>query len=194
MITSFHSAQPSKIVDYFYKANIVMQGPKLPPRTQRCSDTVVFHLMCDPSYKRIKIQEAADLYSIPDLLPVLSEYNFHLNLKFRNKEIHIDMIGRQRHTGQTSPLPFKQLECWNKVCLQTKAYFYPHDNLTPVTINASPPKGLWAHGHCNSAIYNMDLSEKWPKSGLKGEYFIELLQMVSKKILEHVVVDLCIIF
>lgn len=183
-VTSYHSAVPSNIVNYFYQASILLHDPTalFPLRTQKCSDTVAFHLSRDPCGKRMSIDQLSTLYQIPDLQSALKEYVYRVQSvpTAERKDIHIECIGGRRHASSGTgigegQLPFTHLEVWDKVRLQSTAYHHPHNLLSPVSLNAAHPAEPWSYGHYDSAIFNLDPSAKWPTSGLKGKTFLNII-------------------
>ena len=80
---------------------------------------------------------------------------------------HLDSFGGRCHI-YPGKLPVSRLHIWKKLRLQTTSYHFPHDKLAPYTINAAPPMAMWPHGLHDLAIFNTDLSKKWPQSGLHG--------------------------
>jgi hypothetical protein len=161
-------------VDYFYRASLLKRetNAPFPFRTYQNSSCTVYHLTRDPSFKRSTVDKVAELYHLSDLRPALADYLDRLLSDSNPPQLHIDTIGGRRRALENCRLPFIYLEVWKKLRLQSTAYHYPHSLLPPVTINATPPDHDWQFGHFDSAIVNLDPSEKWPKSGLKGARFL----------------------
>lgn len=191
---------PSRnIVDYFYQASELKrllqhgQDIPLPLRTNACSSHVTYHLGRDPSYKRLLVDEVADLYHIPDLRPALADYLQRVTTG--DEQGLLDVKGR-RLSQEDCDLPFDRLEVWKKVYLQSKAYHHPHAVLPAQSIKALPPSNS-SLGQFDNVIMNVDPTEEWPFSGLNGaSWSLTLLFQiqVNPTLLGHIVVDLQLIF
>ena len=175
--TSAYDTGTSRIPDYFHTADLVKKGLSglsrggeslRPPRTYQCAKNIVYHLNRDPAYTKKLIDEAAQLYNIPDLPAAIA--NFILRITRDPTCSHIDSIGGRRHIHRDSRLPVSHLQIWKKVRIQTIAFHHPHNKLSPYTINAAPPSSAWPYGQYDSAVFNTDPSKKWPQSGLLGKW------------------------
>ena len=168
--SSSHAGTP-KITDYFHRADLIKQGslnPSLrPPRTYQSTENIVYHLTRDPSYKKT-ITETADLFNLPDLSAAIGSFILHVSSDATSS--HIASVGGRRRIYH-DPLPVSRLQIWKNLRIQTTTYHYPHNKLAPYTINAAPPSTTWPHGQFDSAIFNIDPSQKWPQSGLIGKCF-----------------------
>ncbi len=130
---------------------------------------VAFHINRDPSFKQMSINETAVLFDIPDLHQALVDYLQRLS---KVNDGHIRVLGGRRSgTSKDIHLPFTHLQVWKKIRLQNKAYHFPHQAMPSRTVNACPPLGEWVHGHYDPIIVNLDPTNKWPHSGLKGAIF-----------------------
>jgi hypothetical protein len=138
-----------------------------PPQTYQCAENIVYHLACDPSDPRQTIAEVAQHYNIPDLAEAIGSYIMHIT----NDPTygHIDSVGGRCRTHRDD-LPVSHLQVWKKVWIQTTAYHHPHNKLVLNTINAAPPSAVWPYGQFNSVIFNIDPSQKWPQSSLRGKW------------------------
>jgi hypothetical protein len=160
---------PRKIFDYFYCASELKrslqydQDVPFPLRTFMCTSHVAVHLSRDPSYKRLPVDEVAQMYNIPDLRPALSDYL----QRIANEQGPLDVKGR-RLSQANCDLPFSHLEVWKKVYVQSKAFHYPHIVLPRQTINTSPPSRSSPLGQIDNVIMNIDSTKEWPFSGLSG--------------------------
>ena len=163
---------PSRnIADYFYRASELKQSLQhrqdipLPLRTIACSSHVAIHLSRDPSYKRLLVDEVAQMYHIPDLRPALADYLQRISTGCDQGPL--DVKGR-RLSQANCDLPFDRLEVWKKVYVQSKAYHHPHTVLPPQSINALPPSNSSSLGQFDNVIMNVDRTKEWPFSGLNG--------------------------
>ena len=122
--------------------------------------TTTFHLSTKPS-ARLSVDEAADMFNIPDLCAAISEYL----CRVQNGAPHD--VSRVR-SQQNCQLPFDRLQIWYKVHVQQMRY---HDRLTPdapQTLRALPPSAANPHGLYDAVIVNADLDSDWPRRGLEG--------------------------
>ncbi|KAF8802554.1 hypothetical protein BYT27DRAFT_7111964 [Phlegmacium glaucopus] len=172
------SGSSRKIFDFFDHASELKrslqyhQDVPLPLRTYACTSHVAIHLSRDPSYKRLPVDEVAQMYHIPDLRPALSDY---LQRTANGKEQGPLDVGGRRLSQPNCDLPFTYLEIWKKVHLQSKSYHRPHTVLPAQTINASPPSSSSTLlGQFDNIIMNIDPVKEWPFSGLNGHIIVDL--------------------
>lgn len=158
------------IIDYFKLASNLRSGniinAPFPYRTHQSSSQVAFHLTRNPSSKRLPIDEVATKYKLGDLRPALGDFLRRMDMN--HHEAFVDTIGGRRLSSDTCVLPFTHLEVWERVRLQSKSYFFPHDILPPQTINASPPNSTNTLGNSDTVIANIDSNYEWPGSRLNG--------------------------
>ncbi|KAF8120728.1 hypothetical protein EV363DRAFT_1407065 [Boletus edulis] len=134
------------------------------------SGPTAFRLNYDPSIKRIAIDQAAEMFNIPDLCPAIADYlgregpytqNFH-------------SFGGQRRAHADVHLPFSEIQVWYKVRLQQKLH-HDRTSVGPVfTINAHPANHTWEYGRHDAAILHIDGHHEWPSSGLTGHAIVEI--------------------
>ena len=162
------SGSTHSTVDYFKLAQKLRMGElpnaPLPYCTVSGTTNSAFHLSRDASFTRMSIDDAASKYQLPDLRPALSDYVSRTS----NGEGFVSLIGGRRIAQVGCELPFDQLEIWTRVRLQGRAYHYPHEVLPPEMVNASPPSSESPHGSRDTVVVNIDLTAKWPQSGLLG--------------------------
>jgi len=165
------SGASRQIFDFFCHASALKQSLQnhqdipFPLRTRACTNYVAFHLSRDPSFKRLLVDDVAQMYGITDLRPALSDYL--QRIENHSEGSHMDVRGR-RLSQENCDLPFSHLEVWKKVHLQSKAYYYPHPLLPSQTINALPLSPSSTFGQFDNVIINIDPAKEWPVSGLSG--------------------------
>ncbi|KAF8440245.1 hypothetical protein L210DRAFT_3503959 [Boletus edulis BED1] len=133
-----------------------------------CSTTI--HLNYDPSCRQISIDEAAELFSLLDLCSVLTDY-------FSQEGLFFHGVRQARPTATHSSLPFDYLQLWFKVQLQQKSFHADSVFGPTLTVNTSPSSGPWKYGRYNVAVFAMDESQIWPRSGLTG-HIVAQAQMI----------------
>ncbi|KAF9527842.1 hypothetical protein CPB83DRAFT_869722 [Crepidotus variabilis] len=177
------SAPSRSLTDYFYRSQMLDRGlinqAPFPRRTFKCADNIVIHLSRDPPLKRMSVDNASMLFNLPDLRPALVDY-----LNRLQPDGYVKNIGGRRLARPESELPFTHIEVWKKLCLQTKAYHFPHGLLSPVTVHAEPPSSAWPQGHVDSVILNLDPLKKWPISGIQGHVVADLI-LIFRLIVPH---------
>ena len=161
-------------VDYFQIASKLKSGEihnaPFPYRTHQSSPQVAFHLTRDPNHKRLLIAEVATKYNLPDLQAALGDYLHRMNSEPAvHKKAFIRTIGGRRVSPDNCSLPFTHLEVWERVRIQSKGYFFPHEILPPQTINACPPTSANSLRNNDAVIVNLDTDQEWPASGINGE-------------------------
>ena len=196
------SGPSRQIFDCFYRAAELKrslrhhQDVPFPLRTHACTNHIAFHLSRDPAYKRLLVDEVAEMYHIPDLRPALSDY---LQRTSNNLDMQSRLdVGGRRLSQAHCDLPFSRLEVWKKVYLQSKTYHYPHTVLPAQAINALPPLNALSLGQYDNVIMNIDPAKEWPSSGLTGVSivcFFKFKQLtLYYPLLGHIVVSLQLIF
>jgi len=134
-----------------------------PPHSFIAGSTVI-HLNYDPSHIHISVNEAAELFSLPDLCRALAHY-FSQEGSFHN----FHAVGQRRHTQADVSLPFNDLQLWYKVCIQQKSYHDTSVICPTFTVNASlPTNGPWKYGCGNATIFVVNEAQHWLVSGLIG--------------------------
>ena len=126
-------------IDYFDVALCLRHSSHMishPLRTQQCSKNTVFHLNCDPSYKKMMIDEVASKFNLPDFRAAIGDYM--IRQAGQQGESFVKMVDDCRHSSQGCMLPFTHVGVWNRVRLQLKSYHALHDPLPVHTINAYP--------------------------------------------------------
>lgn len=153
------------VVNYFSTAKRLeqglMPGAPRPYRTFSVLSTA-FHLSRDPTCKML-IDDAAQMFCIPDLRPALADYLYHIN---RGQDVR--MIGGRRIAPVEADLPFDNIQIWHKVRMQVLPYHSSQDLASPRTLHASPASSEWPRGRFDTALINNNPSFNWPHSGIVG--------------------------
>ncbi|KAF8060125.1 hypothetical protein FPV67DRAFT_1564292 [Lyophyllum atratum] len=141
-------------VDYFALAQRLLGDyPNAPePLRTVASNKVAFHLIRDPNFRRMTVDDVAE------------------NTAFRGALR--DYLTRLR--DKDGDLPFTYLDVWTRVRIQQKTYHYPYNVLPPDTVNANPPSDGWPLGWYDAVLINTDSSKKWPLSGIHGHAVVQL--------------------
>ena len=156
---------PRTNTDYFYRAK---RQPSLnPPRTFHCTDNIVCHLNRDPKVAKIPINQLVRLYDLPDLPGAIADFISRIDSGSCSNGF-IEVIGGRRSVCNS--IQTFQLQVWTKIRLQATAYHHPHNILPASTINALPPSTPGGHGQYDSVVINVDKNQKWPRSGLAGNF------------------------
>ncbi|KAJ6571013.1 hypothetical protein DFH09DRAFT_1246876 [Mycena vulgaris] len=155
-----------RLVNYFTLGEQMLRGefPNAlkPFRTFASSQgNTAFHLGRDPS-QRLAIDAASEIFKLPDLEPALLTYLHRLSSGGDFK------LGGRRPALRNAKLPFRMLQVWHRIRLQSRAFHNPTQLLVPETVNASPPSPAWEFGRGDGVIVNTDTQHTWPHSGLQG--------------------------
>jgi hypothetical protein len=149
--------------NYFACALALQQGlypsAPLPFRTFMGAETTL-HLNRNPSYRRMSVDQVAELFKIPDLQSALSNYLTNI-------------------CGHHISLPFNVVEVWSKVKIQNHTYDAPHDILPAQTVNALPSSKTWPSGRADAVFINVDPDCMWPLSGMKGIVATSFILFIS---------------
>ena len=139
-------------VNYFEVSKAIAGGvvstSVLPPRTFS-SSTTAFHLALKPSL-RISIDEAAELYGLPDLRSTVTDY-FH------------------RASRSGCPV-VENIQAWFKVRVQQPTYHSRESFQSPQSLIASPPSTQSPSGRYDFAVVNQSDESEWPSKGLEGMF------------------------
>ena len=125
------------------------------------TDTTAFRLASKPSLC-LNIDEAADMFKIPDLCQVLLQFFCRLE----NGVPH--SAPRTRNEGENCILPFERIQIWHKICIQQMQYYDSKIPDAPQTLRAIPPSTSCPHGLYDAAVINAELRSDWPRCGLNG--------------------------
>ncbi|KAG9312842.1 hypothetical protein JVU11DRAFT_6271 [Chiua virens] len=119
-------------------------GSVLLPLHSFIAGSMAVNLSYAPSLRQISVDEAAQKFGLPDLRAALADFLWH---------------EEQYSEGFVHPI---ELQLWCKVWLQNEP-IHGNPDVPPVqTLFCSPPTGLWALGHYDAAIFNVDAQCKWP--------------------------------
>ncbi|KAF9231430.1 hypothetical protein BU15DRAFT_56127 [Melanogaster broomeanus] len=157
--------------NFFEKAHELVQHGSTgagPPRTL-ISGSVAIHLNYDPSVRRISVDDAAEKFSLPDLRGALADYFYN-----EGATGHFHTLSQQRRDPADARLPFEDMQLWYKVRIQQKVFNDPSAVRPALSINAMPPGGNWKYGRYDAAIFAVDNSQHWPRSGLNGHILAEV--------------------
>jgi hypothetical protein len=158
-----------KKINYFTESVSLAEGtqPNAPQpfRTFASADgSTAFHLTRDHVGCRLRVEEAATKFRIPDLREAL--------LAFIHRPHGIDdqvVIGGRRPANLAKDMPgFTYLQVWHNVRMQARSYHDRNQILVPETVNCGPPHAGWPLGRGDPVIMNLDSARQWPQSGLEG--------------------------
>ena len=189
--TSFYPSPTRKVVNYFDIASSLRNG-EFPgsPRPFRTFDssTTAINLAVKPSF-RMSINEASELFRIPDLQPAIHEYIY----RCAKGEAH-EISGR-RQTTTRCDVPATGLQIWSKIRVQQQTFHDPGTVEPPQTLVISPPSQPNASGTYDFAIVSPTLDSDWPLDGLNGMFAARCLTQLTHSIIQgHLVVQLRLVF
>lgn len=120
-----------------------------------------FHLTQRPHWSFLAIDDAATLFSLPDLRPALGDWFSGLTYLDRNG---------QRRSPPDCPLPFTHVHVWNNVRVQQYSA-QDSRSLVPVqTIHALPPSTSLPHGRSHTVLVNHAGGDHTSYSGDEREF------------------------
>lgn len=125
--------------------------------------SIAFHLTRDPDFSYMSIDDAAELYQLPDLRSSLAEY-LH-----RNKTGQFPVIGGRRTALPSYELPFQSIQVWCRIRIQSRSFHCPQDILPAQTVNACPPTTEWPLGRYDAVVVSAKPDVPWPSSALTGK-------------------------
>ncbi|KAF9237842.1 hypothetical protein BU15DRAFT_62863 [Melanogaster broomeanus] len=120
-------------------------------------------------FDRISVDGAAEQFSLPDLRGALADYFYN-----EGTTGHFHTLSQQRRAPADARLPFEDMQLWYKVWIQQKVFNDPSAVRPAISINAMPPGGNWKYGRYDVAIFTVDDSQHWPRSGLNGHILAEV--------------------
>jgi hypothetical protein len=122
-----------------------------------------FHLNRKSSFKRLDIDEVAEMFQLPDLRPAIED---DLQRALRGVTTHV--IGGPRRAAPWSHANFSKLEVWTNFRIQSKSVHNGKEPLEPRTVNCAPPSRAHPFGLYDSVLVNVDPAMTWPQSGFQG--------------------------
>ena len=130
------------LTDYFAIARLLASSPGTAPIPLHSFSVglIAFHLTSKPSVQHMSVQEATNMFQLPNLPSALSQFiAFETNCGPRTLS---PIGGHHRSTGST--LPFDKLQVWFKLCIQGRD-FHRRDELLPAqTLFCAPPNNFLA--------------------------------------------------
>ena len=160
------------IMDHFscsiHLASLALNSIPLPHRLFSVGH-VVFNLSYNPHIRHISVDDAAKQFGLVDLRAALADFLVHE----KSHGIHLARAigGGPCRATESAALPFKYIQVWFKLHLQTK-YIHTDAILPAQTLCASPPEGNWQYRRYDSVVVNTDSAKTWPTSGLQGMLYI----------------------
>ena len=145
------------MADALRRGSISMAGTK--PYGTFSTTTTTFHLASKPSL-RLSLDEAAEMFKIPDLHQALMEYLHRLE----NGTPYVVSGTRTNHCV----LPFDCIQIWYKVCMQQMQYYNSKVPNGPQTLRALPPSTSCPHGLYDAVVINAEPQSEWLRCGLNG--------------------------
>lgn len=161
--TEYNAGPRRRVRDLFHDALCAK-----PTHRTFATPSTAFHLSNRPEYSRLTIAEAASIFKLPDLHPALADY---VSRRTQAQQEPRTISGRRIGTNATS-LPFKQLDIWTNVLVQTKPLYAQSDASRVHNVQARPPSGEWPYGYCDPVLLSTDPSVVWPGSGIRGKSYI----------------------
>ncbi|KAJ6577731.1 hypothetical protein B0H19DRAFT_1337416 [Mycena capillaripes] len=164
-----------KKVNYFTSSVSLAEGDQSEVPQPFCTfasadGSTAFHLNRDHVGNRLRVEEAAKKFSLPDLQEAL--------LAFIRRSHDADdrvVIGGRRPANLADGSPdFTFLQVWHHVRMQARSYHDRNQFLVPETINCEPPQAGWPFGRGDPVVVNLDPAHQWPKSGLEGHAVCQL--------------------
>ena len=143
------------ISNYFAMADALRHGSipmAIKPYRTFATTTTAFHLASKPSL-HLSLDEAAEMFKIPDLHQALVEHLHHLE----NGTPHTVSGTRSNH----STLPFDRIQIWHRVRTQQMQYYNSIPD-APQTLRALPPSASCPHGLYDAVVINAEPQGKWP--------------------------------
>ena len=168
---NLHPSPTRKVVNYFDIASSLSNGdfPNSPrPFRSFSSSTTAINLVVKPSF-RMSIDEASELFQIPDLQPTIREYFYHS----AKGEAH-EISGRRQSTT-CCKVPATGLQIWSKIQVQQQTFHDPGTVEPPQTLIISPPSQHNTSGTYDFAIVSPTANSNWPLNGLTGMFRVHCL-------------------
>ena len=170
-----HISLTQKIINYFEIATTLASGVvpnTIHPHRFFASSTTALHLAIKPSL-RVSIDEATDIYGLPDLQSVITNY-----------------FSRVGHLVE----PAEKMQVWFKVQVQLLNYHDPQSLEPPQSLRASPPLAQFPIGRYDFAIISQTDESDWPSNGLRGTLHGKLSYSYAHHLSGHEVVQIHLIF
>lgn len=163
---NFHLSPTCKIINYFNIASSLSNGDfpdSLRPFRTFSSSATAINLAVKLSF-RMSIDEASELFQIPNLQPAICEY-FYRSAKDEAHEI----LGR-RQSATHCEVPATGLQIWSKIQVQQQTFHDPGTVEPPQTLVISPPSQYNTSEMYDFAIVRPTANSDWPLNGLTGMF------------------------
>lgn len=170
------NARKRKITDYFERASALRAG-KFPtaPRPYRtfASPATAFHLSSKPTMTNMTIDDAAQLYELPDFKPAIADYLDRHHPNFTHT------IGGRRQSTPDCQLQFDRIQIWSKMRIQLHSSYDSQTLLPPQGLHAAAASAKWPFGRYDTVIISGDGNKDWPHNGLRGETVVPYISCHS---------------
>lgn len=121
-------------------------------------ETTAFLVNIRP-HATLSVDEAAEIFKLPDLRPALGDFDSGLG--------YMDRHG-QRRSPATCSLPFNQLRVWHNLRLQQHSAQDDRVLRPAETLQALPPSADLPHGRCNTVLAHHSGGVKTSQTGTQG--------------------------
>ena len=123
-----------------------------------------FHLSSKPSVRRMSVQEATEMFQLPDLPTALLRF---AAFEKDHGPSMLGPVGGHRRTTE-SILPFDELQIWFKLHMQGQD-FHRRDQLLPAQmLFCAPPSISWPFGRYDTALAATTPNFTWPDTSLRS--------------------------
>ncbi|KAJ7302442.1 hypothetical protein DFH08DRAFT_1089772 [Mycena albidolilacea] len=127
--------------------------------------STAFSLNRTPHLTRISIEDAAELFRLPDLRPALGDF---FNRLQDRRSPDIPVIGGRRRCRPDCALPFTELDVWFGVRVQVMSpHSYKSSPLAAQNLQARPPNSEWPYGRFDTVLLCNDKTSAWPGGGFR---------------------------
>ena len=153
------------LTDYFTIARLLASSPST-ALTPLCSFSIgatAFHLSLKPSVRRMSVQEATEMFQLPDLPATLLHF---AAFEKDHGPSALSPVGGHRRTTE-SILPFNELQIWFKLHMQGQE-FHRRDQLLPAQMLFCAPPSSWPFGRYDTALAVTTPNFTWPDTSLRG--------------------------
>ena len=149
--------------NYFDEATVLKDDPKALFFTFTDAHTT-FHLICNPTFKQMTINEATKKFGLLDLCAALMDFMHH----YMMANFAIYGISDQQSTVALTNFISPKVQVWSGVHIQLKS-FHDVDEATPLQlVNACSPCADWLLGLYDSVIINTNKPKSRPQCRLDG--------------------------
>ena len=134
-----------------------------------------YRLSDRPHFSRVSLDEIANQYGLPDLVPAIEFYAGYLTQHGPPDYTAIHYVPNRNVAAVPINVHFTAVDVWVQLRLHSRLTQDPDSDAPPVAVQALPPSVEYPYGRCNCILVQDTASAQ--TAGVKGTLIVPILIM-----------------